>query len=242
MRRKLQARSHENARLRAGSVSSPPPSAGLTSAGEGAEGKESLRRKVRDLESEIHDLRSGHYRERKRQLSGGGGGQAADGDGDPDGDPDAIFDDVELEPPGVAEARARRAQGAYGAFSGILSSFTGNQPQHQHHQPQHQYQHQHQGQGARRPSRPSTRSDSAHKNVGFLGGEPGGEPGEAPEGEEEEADMAFDEDAFREAQEEEGRKRLERVREVKRGLEGWRGWRMDLVDLRGGGMGGVFGV
>lgn len=48
----------------------------------------------------------------------------------------------------------------------------------------------------------------------------------------------FDEDSFRVAQEEEGKKRIERIREVKRGLEGWRGWRVDLVDLRAGGLGG----
>ena len=45
---------------------------------------------------------------------------------------------------------------------------------------------------------------------------------------------AFDEDAFRVAQEEESRKRVERVREVKRGLKEWEGWRMDVVDVRVG--------
>lgn len=48
----------------------------------------------------------------------------------------------------------------------------------------------------------------------------------------------FDEDAFAKAQEEEGKKRIERIREVKRGLEDWRGWRVDLVDMRQGGLGG----
>jgi len=54
----------------------------------------------------------------------------------------------------------------------------------------------------------------------------------------------FDEEAFRRAQEEEGRKRVERVREVKRGLKAWEGWRMDLVDVRVGvgGLGEVFDV
>ncbi len=54
----------------------------------------------------------------------------------------------------------------------------------------------------------------------------------------------FDEEAFRQAQEEEGRKRLERVREVKRGLKEWEGWRMDIVDVRvgGGGAGEIFDV
>jgi chromosome segregation ATPase len=54
----------------------------------------------------------------------------------------------------------------------------------------------------------------------------------------------FDEEAFRKAQEEEGRKRIERIREVKRGLEKWKGWRMDLVEVRRGveGMGEVFEI
>ncbi|EMC99177.1 hypothetical protein BAUCODRAFT_573461 [Baudoinia panamericana UAMH 10762] len=42
----------------------------------------------------------------------------------------------------------------------------------------------------------------------------------------------FDEEAFRLAQEEEGKRRVERVKEVKRGLDKWKGWRVDLVELR----------
>ncbi|MCJ1479253.1 hypothetical protein MMC13_007938 [Lambiella insularis] len=57
-------------------------------------------------------------------------------------------------------------------------------------------------------------------------------------------DDAFDEDAFRQAQEEDARKRVERVKEVKRGLKSWERWRMDLVDSRigGGGAGEIFDV
>lgn len=57
-------------------------------------------------------------------------------------------------------------------------------------------------------------------------------------------DDEFDEDAFRLAQEEEARKRVERVKEVKRGLKDWEGWRMDIVDVRvgGGGAGEIFDV
>ncbi|KAH7380429.1 hypothetical protein DE146DRAFT_671422 [Phaeosphaeria sp. MPI-PUGE-AT-0046c] len=54
-------------------------------------------------------------------------------------------------------------------------------------------------------------------------------------------EFEIDEDAFRQAQEEEGKKRLERVREVKRGLPGFKGWRADFVDIRVG-MGGVFDI
>ena len=49
----------------------------------------------------------------------------------------------------------------------------------------------------------------------------------------------FDEDAFRLAQEEEMKKRIERVKEVKRGLKNWEGWRLDLVENRKGGGEGV---
>jgi myosin heavy subunit len=54
-------------------------------------------------------------------------------------------------------------------------------------------------------------------------------------------EFEIDEDAFRLAQEEEGKKRLERVREVKRGLPSYKGWRADFVDIRVG-MGGVFDI
>jgi myosin heavy subunit len=54
-------------------------------------------------------------------------------------------------------------------------------------------------------------------------------------------EFEIDEDAFRLAQEEEGKKRLERVREVKRGLPAFKGWRADIVDIRVG-MGGVFDI
>jgi len=54
-------------------------------------------------------------------------------------------------------------------------------------------------------------------------------------------DFDFDEDAYRKAQEEEGKKRLERIRETKRALNDWKGWRVDVVDIRVG-MGGVFEI
>ncbi|KAH0545159.1 hypothetical protein FGG08_000771 [Glutinoglossum americanum] len=50
-------------------------------------------------------------------------------------------------------------------------------------------------------------------------------------------DDGFDEEAFRIAQEEEARKRVEKIKEVKRGLKDWEGWRMDLVEQRAGGVG-----
>jgi hypothetical protein len=58
-------------------------------------------------------------------------------------------------------------------------------------------------------------------------------------------DLAFDEAAFRQAQEEDAKRRLERVRELKRGLSAHQGFRVDLVELRrngGGGLGDIFEV
>lgn len=52
------------------------------------------------------------------------------------------------------------------------------------------------------------------------------------------SEEGFDEDAFRVAQEDEAKKRVERIREVKRGLDQWRGWKVDIADMRGGGLGG----
>jgi hypothetical protein len=54
-------------------------------------------------------------------------------------------------------------------------------------------------------------------------------------------EFEIDEDAFKQAQEEEAKRRLERVREVKRGLVQYKGWRPDFVDVRVG-MGGVFEI
>lgn len=47
----------------------------------------------------------------------------------------------------------------------------------------------------------------------------------------------FDEEAFRLAQEEEAKRRIERIKEVKRGLEQWRGWRVDVAEMRRSGLG-----
>jgi hypothetical protein len=52
---------------------------------------------------------------------------------------------------------------------------------------------------------------------------------------EDDDEVDFDEEAFRLAQEEEARKRLERVKDIKRKLGDWKGWRLDLVETRRGG-------
>lgn len=55
----------------------------------------------------------------------------------------------------------------------------------------------------------------------------------------EDDDLEFDEEAFRKAQEEDQKKRIERIKEIKRGLKNWEGWRLDLVDNRRGGGEGI---
>lgn len=52
-------------------------------------------------------------------------------------------------------------------------------------------------------------------------------------------EFEFDEEAFRRAQEEDAKKRLERIKEIKRGLKNWEGWRLDLVENRRGGGEGI---
>lgn len=56
---------------------------------------------------------------------------------------------------------------------------------------------------------------------------------------EDDEDMDFDEEAFRIAQEEDAKKRIERIKEVKRALKNWEGYRLDLVENRKGGGEGV---
>jgi hypothetical protein len=55
----------------------------------------------------------------------------------------------------------------------------------------------------------------------------------------EDDDVEFDEEAFRRAQEEEQKKRIERIKEIKRSLKNWEGWRLDLVENRRGGGEGI---
>lgn len=54
-----------------------------------------------------------------------------------------------------------------------------------------------------------------------------------------EDDDDFDEEAFRKAQEDAAKARIERIREVKRGLTKWTNWRLDLVEARAGGGEGI---
>lgn len=143
------------------------------------EERQRLEKQVRDLEAEVHELRRGVWRERRKELEGES--------------PGTKFTDVDLGgsiPPG----RRNVAHGGKGLGDFITSGL----------------------------------------NV-ITGAASAGDEGLL----EDDEDMDFDEDAFKQAHEEEARKQLERVKEIKRGLKNWEGWRLDLVENRRGGGEGI---
>lgn len=156
-----------------------------------------LQSRVRELESEVFDLRRGIWREKRREMDTGP--DASDGVSSPT----ARFDDVDLGA-GPIPKRGGPGAGKGQTFSDVLSG------------------------------------GLAALTGGGIGGAAAGQGAD----EFEEDDMDFDEEAFRRAQEEEARLRVERVKEVKRGLKKWQGWRLDLVESRaaGGGHGEIFEV
>jgi hypothetical protein len=141
------------------------------------EERERLEKKVRELEGEVHELRRGVWRERRKELDG----EESSGFTSPG----ARFTDVDLSGGMSPNRRRSVAQGrGFGDFiTSGLNAITGT----------------------------NTADDGA-----LL---------------EDDEDLDFDEDAFRLAQEEEAKKRIERVKEVKRALKNWEGWRLDLVEL-----------
>jgi hypothetical protein len=136
-----------------------------------------LEKKVRDLESEVHDLRRGVWQEKRREL----GHASSPG-----------FETVDLGGGLLSPSLKKSGGGGIGDFltSGI----------------------------------------NALAGVGdddFL------------------EDDDLDEEAFRRAQEEDAKARIERIKELKRGLKNWEGWRLDLVENRRGGgegLGEIFEV
>lgn len=145
-----------------------------------------LQKKVRDLETEVHELRRGVWRERRKELAGEGSSGVTS--------PGARFIDVDLSGGMSPNRRRSIAQGGKGFGDFLASGFNA------------------------------------------ITGANSGADGSLLEDDE---DLDFDEDAFRLAQEEEAKKRIERVKEVKRGLKNWEGWRLDLVENRKGGGEGV---
>lgn len=145
------------------------------------EERQRLEKKVRDLESEVHELRRGVWRERRVELD----------PGMDSGSPGTRFSDVDL---GGSPRNGSIAQGGKGIGGFITSGF----------------------------------------NAITGGGTTGGAPAEEGLLDEDEL-LDFDEDAYRLAQEEEAKKRIERIKETKRGFKNWETWRLDLVESRMGG-------
>lgn len=145
------------------------------------EERQRLEKKVRDLEAEVHELRRGVWRDRRKEMGGDDGGILS-----------PKFTDVDLNGTMSPDRRKSISQG-----KGIGDFFTSG-------------------------FNAITGATSAGAETGLL---------------DDDDDLDFDEDAFRLAQEEEAKKRIERVKDIKRGLKNWEGWRLDLVEQRRGGGG-----
>lgn len=134
-----------------------------------------LERRIRSLEAENHELRSGAWIEKRREMES----------------TSPAFQDVDLSGGSVPHKKPSHGTGGGGLGEFLTSGLN---------------------------ALAGTGDDD-----GFL----------------DDDDMDFDEDAFRKAQEEEARKRLERIKEIKRSLKHWEGWRLDIVDVRRGGGEGI---
>jgi len=228
---------------------------------EGANTKAGMRSKIHALEAEVFDLKRGVWREKRVEMQEGGGdhamfdpaygyGGTGGGYNPPVQSPGArsIYDDVDLATPaqtsgyGQSPSLNRMKSSGLSAFSvnNVLSAFTGTTS------PPTQGGPQRGGPGAHLRRKSSLGGGFFAAAADLVGSVTGGAQDENAllEGDEDEGDFVFDEDAFRKAREEEDRKRLERVREVKRGLVDWKGWRVDMVEVCGGGApaSGVFDV
>lgn len=156
------------------------------------EERQRLEKKVRELEGEVHELRRGVWRERRKELEGEESSGVIS--------PGARFTDVDL---GGSMSPGRRRSIAAGGKGGLGDFFA-----------------------------------SGFNAITGASTAPG------PDGPllEDDELLDFDEDAFRLAQEEEAKKRIERVQEVKRALKNWEGWRLDLVENGSNGGGPIFEV
>lgn len=181
LRAKVERLEEENGKL-GGRGRSAEEAGGLDDEGvDELENEERLRleRKIRSLEHEVHELRSGAWIERRREMEA----------------TNPSFHDVDLTA-GNAGSAAHKKHSAGGGGGGI--------------------------------------GDFLTSGLNALAG--GGEDEELLD---DDGDVDFDEEAFCRAQEEETRKRIERVKEIKRSLKHWEGWRMDMVDTRRGGGEGI---
>lgn len=188
------------------------------------EERQRLERRIRELEGEVFDLRRGVWHEKRQELAGQEFSE--ENPEYPAADANA-FDDVDLVGgrPDHARRRSMAHQQQHSSFSTVLSSgfaaFTG-------------------GNNGNRSRAGSSNPPHPHAP---------GTRGSLELLSEENLEDEFDEMEFRRAQaEEEGRKRVQWVRDIKAKLRDWNGWRLDLVDSRAGaegagvGMGEIFEV
>lgn len=139
------------------------------------EERERMEKKIRDLESEVYDLRRGIWHQRRRDMEPGA---------------EEDFTNIDLDNGPISPNPARKSSGK--GLGGYLAS-----------------------------------------GINALAGVSAEEQDDLLEDD----DMEFDEEAFKRAQQEDAKRRLERIKELKRGLKNWEGWRLDLVDGRRGGGG-----
>lgn len=186
------------------------------------EERERMNKKIRDLEAEVYDLRRGIWHQRRKDMEFGGDDEAAAAGPGGGGkglrvDPTSPgFTNIDLgSAGGLASPGAAARSRGFGDFFASGISALTGSGDDHH------------------GKSPRHGSFGAHdKGAGDDGGLL-------------DEDFEFDEDAFRRAQEEDARRRLERIKDIKRGLKNWEGWRLDLVDSRRGagyGVGEVFEV
>jgi hypothetical protein len=180
------------------------------------EERQRLAARVRELESEVFELRRGAWRDRRKELQPG-----LSVPGEDDGmlsTSIGSFDEVDLSASYHNGSRRPNGQDSqkrpqHSSFTDVINSgiraFTDNSPI---------------SPVGAKPGGPKTRKQSLGQLLDDF---------------DEDEDFAFDEEGFKKAQEEEAKARIERVKDIKRELKKWEGWRLDLADARAA-MGGVF--
>lgn len=180
------------------------------------EEREHLLAKVRELEEETFELKRGVWRDRRRDM------QPSIHDDEHHDPAGSGFDDIDLSGHNnnsnnlPSRPAARQGSSLQDVINSGISAFTG-QPH------------------------PHRRSDVSSHQKPNLSKIRERERGNSIASLDDDDDFEFDETAFKAAQAEEAKRRIERVREIKRGLKDWEGWRVDIVDVRAG-WGGVFEV
>ena len=186
------------------------------------EDRHQLQTRVRQLEGELFEMKRGVWKRRRQELGGdhGGDGDVDDEDlnpGNPGPGNNNNFDDVDLgsttSPSRPDRGGARASKGGPSLKDRLFSdgffalTRTGG------------------------PNRTVDR-DGGNDNDNNNNNNNNNSYNDDHDEDDMDDTIAFDEDAFRRAQEAEAKRRVEMVRETKRKLKDWIGWRLDLVDAR----------